>query len=242
MRSIRSELAESADVVSHRRTSHTEAEAATLRRLYPDNTAAYVAVTLGWTTQKVYSVANALGIRKSEAFLASPSSGRTDGTRGTSTRFARGQQSWNKGSKGICGIHANSRKTQFKKGQRRGAAQRNYVPIGSHRISADGYLERKMNDTHPVPARRWVAVHRVVWEAVHGPVLDGHVICFLPGKKTTALEHITVDVLEQVSRAELARRNHPRNHSPEYAQIVQLKGAITRQVNRIVRAEKEKQS
>ncbi|MCI3205854.1 MULTISPECIES: HNH endonuclease [Pandoraea] len=242
MRTVKDDVVTGQPVKRTRRASYSPAEADTLRRLYPDNTAAAVATALAWTVQKVYGVANALGIRKSEAFLSSASSGRTDGTRGTATRFVKGQQSWNRGVKGICGVHPNSKRTQFKKGQRRGAAQRNYVPVGSHRISADGYLERKVNDTHPVPARRWVAVHRLVWEAVHGPVIEGHVICFLPGKKTAILECITVDVLEQVSRADLARRNHPRNHSPEFAQVVQLKGAITRQVNRIVRAEKEKQS
>ncbi|VVD78016.1 HNH endonuclease [Pandoraea fibrosis] len=224
------------------RSSYTAAEAETLRRLYPDNTAASVASALAWPVQKVYGVANALGVRKSEAFFASSASGRTDGTRGKSSRFVAGQQSWNKGTTGICGTHPNSRRTQFKKGEMNGAAQHNYVPIGSYRITADGYLEQKVNDTHPVPARRWVAVHRLVWVEVHGPVPAGHVICFQQGKKTVVLEHITIDVLELVSRANLARRNHPLNHSPEFAQVVQLKSAISRQVNRIVRAEKGNQS
>jgi len=61
--------------------------------------------------------------------------------------------------------------TQFKKGDRLGAAQHNYVPIGSLRVSKDGYLERKVTDDPSfVPNRRWVSVHRLVWEAAHGPV------------------------------------------------------------------------
>ena len=44
---------------------------------------------------------------------------------------------------------------------------------------------------------------------------------------------ITVDKVECITRAQNAQRNHPRNKSPELAKLCQLKGAITRQVNRI---------
>lgn len=123
-----------------------------------------------------------------------------------------------------------------------GAAQHNYVPIGTLRVSKDGYLERKMNDDPNIyPARRWVAVHRLVWEASHGPIPDGHIVVFKPGMKTSVLEDVTHDRLECITRAEHARRNHPRSKSPELAKLVQLKGAITRQVNRISREHAEKQ-
>jgi len=81
-----------------------------------------------------------------------------------------------------------------------------------------------------------------VWEDANGPVPSGHVICFLPGRRSSDLDAITLDALELVSRADLARRNHPRSHSPELAGLMQLKGAITRQVNRIAREAKESQS
>ena len=117
-----------------------------------------------------------------------------------------------------------------------GAAQHNYVPIGSLRINADGHLERKVTDNPALyPARRWEPVYRHVWEAANGPIPEGHLVIFRPGMKTTKEEEITVDRLECITRAENARRNHPRTRSPELARLVQLKGAITRQVNRINR-------
>jgi hypothetical protein len=68
----------------------------------------------------------------------------------------------------------------------------------------------------------------------------GHIVCFQAGaRKTTVLEEVTADRLECITRAENARRNHPRNRSPELAKLVQLKGAITRQVNRIAREAQE---
>ncbi|WP_237736750.1 hypothetical protein [Delftia acidovorans] len=58
---------------------------------------------------------------------------------------------------------------------------------------------------------------------------------FRPGHRTTQEAAITADRLECISRAENARRNHPARKSPELAKLVQLKGAITRQVNRIAK-------
>jgi hypothetical protein len=138
------------------------------------------------------------------------------------SQFKPGFTPWNKGKPGSTGLHANCRATQFQRGRPPEAA-RNYVPLGSLRLSKDGYLERKVTDAHPVPARRWVAEHRLVWERAHGAIPPGHIIVFRPGQRTAKEADIN------------ARRNHPRNVSPDLARLVQLKGAITRQVNRISR-------
>ncbi len=218
---------------------------ATLRRLYPDHTADVVAKVIGCSVKAVYTQAREQGLAKSAAFLASDKSGRVQ--RGkqnpamVANQFKAGHRTWNKGKPGTTGLHPNCRATQFKPGRPPEEA-RNYQPIGSLRISKDGYLERKVTDDPSlVPARRWVAVHRLAWEAEHGPVPAGHIVVFRPGMKTTVPELITADRLECISRAENARRNHPRNKSPELAKLVQLKGAITRQVNRITREAKEAQ-
>lgn len=225
------------------RREWTEIELAILREHYPNSLTADIAAALGRTVATIYNKAMTLGLRKTSEFLASPQARRLDGVRGTATRFSKGTVPWNKGQKGRTGRHPNSVRTQFRRGERYGVAQHNYVPIGTERITKDGYLERKVtDDPNIVPARRWVAVHRIVWESAHGPIAKGMVVCFLPGRHTTEVDRITPDALELVSRADLARRNHPRNKSPELAKLVQLKGAITRQVNRIAREAKEEQS
>ena len=81
------------------------------------------------------------------------------------------------------------------------------------------------------PARRWVAVHRLVWEAAHGPVPDGHVVVFLPGKRTAELDGITLDVVELVTRRELMRRNSVHQMPKELVELVRLRGVLTRQIN-----------
>ncbi|GKT22542.1 HNH endonuclease signature motif containing protein [Acidovorax sp. SUPP3334] len=232
-------MTKSQDILPPRR-AWTPHEVRRLRELYPDLLASTLARELGRPVEAVYRKAHQLGLCKSDAFMASDMSRRIN--RGhqlpsmVASRFQPGSRPWNKGVKGVTGTHPNTRATQFKKGQLRGAARHNYVPIGSERICADGYLERKMTDDPSIyPARRWVAVHRLVWIKAHGAIPAGHIVVFRPGKKTVKSQEITVDRLECITRAENARRNHPRNKSPELARLVQLKGAITRQVNRIAR-------
>lgn len=219
-------------------------EVEALRQLYPHHTARFVANVMGRDVSSVYNKAFSLQLEKSDAFWQSDASGRTrrgkQDPRMRATQFKKGQAPWNQGIKGSAGLHPNSRATQFKKGR---AAQEscNYLPIGSQRVTKGGLLERKVTDNHPVPARRWVAVHRLVWEAANGPVPEGHIVVFKDKRRTVVPEEITLDRLECISRAENARRNHPSRRSPEYHKLVQLKGAITRQLNRIRKEAEERE-
>ena len=212
----------------------TDAELAVLRAHYPHKITRDVAVQLSIEQRLVYAQANRMGLRKSAEFAASDKSGRIlkGGKLSQMTQFVPGQTPWNKGTHFVAG--GRSAETRFKKGGMTGAAQHNYVPIGSLRVTRDGYLERKMSDDPTVyPARRWVPVSRLVWEAAHGPIPRGHVVAFKPGRKSAELERITLDALECVSRAEMARRNSIWRSGHAMGKLYQLKGAITRQINRI---------
>jgi hypothetical protein len=115
-----------------------------------------------------------------------------------------------------------------------GAAQHNYVPIGTLRVSKDGYLERKVTDDQSLyPARRWHFVHRIVWEAANGPIPAGHMVVFRRGQFTNDVELLTADRLECISFKENALRNSYWKTDPELMKLYQLKGAITRHVNRM---------
>lgn len=218
----------------------TNDQVAVLKSRYPNERAEAIAQSLGISVYRVYAKAKKLGLKKSAAFLASAESGRTGhDDRGVKHRFVKGQPCWSAGTSGVVGVHPNCVTTQFKKGRKAEEAH-NYVPIGSEKVHL-GYLIRKVTDDPTiVPARRWEFVHRLVWIEANGPIPDNHVVCFLPGRFSTERDKITVDALELVSRGELAKRNHPLSRDPELAKLVQLKGAITRQVNRIVREAEKK--
>lgn len=216
------------------RRQWTGQELATLRELYPHQRTAEIAAQLGIALTLVYARASRMGLRKSDAFAASDKSGRIfkGGTLGQKTQFAPGQKPWNTGTHYEAG--GRSAETRFKKGEMSGAAQHNYVPIGTLRVSKDGYLERKVTDDQSLyPARRWHFVHRMVWEAANGPIPSSHMVVFRRGQFTNDVELLTADRLECISRAENAQRNSLWRRDPEIMRLHQLKGQITRQVNRI---------
>lgn len=95
--------------------------------------------------------------------------------------FQKGLTPPNKGKKGH--YAPGSQKGWFKKGHpRTGHAITLYKPIGTERITKDGYLERKINDDLPLQ-KRWRGVHRINFEAANGPVPDGHRLKCLDGDK-----------------------------------------------------------
>ena len=212
---------------------------ALLRDLYPDVPSGDIAALMGLSAGSVYQKAASLGIKKSANFWANNTAGRVQ--RGqqhpsmVANHFKAGMVPWNKGLAYYPGGRCAN--TQFAKGQR----PRNWKPLGTLRITADGYLERKVNNNPGPNNVRWHPVHRLVWAAAHGPIPARHIVIFKPGQKTTDLDDITLDKLECITRAELARRNHPHTKDPEMGRLTQLKGAISRQVNRIAREQRAQQ-
>ena len=197
---------------------------ATLRAEYPNTRTQDLAERLGVTPYQAYGKAWKLGLKKSDEFLASPVARRLNGVVGGSTRFIKGQRPWNYGMKGLS---LGRKEHWFEKGVRQGKATELYQPIGAERLSKEGYLQRKINDDQP-PQRRWRGVHLIIWEAKYGPIPPGHALAFRDGDKT----NITLDNLELVTRADLMRRNSCHRYGEEIAKLVQLRGALTRQINR----------
>lgn len=227
--------------MKRKRATWTPAMDCRLRRLYATLSAQECAEALGVTLGAIHNRVHFLGLSKSPEWIAERTrrrwaEGRLEGAR--RTQFRKGEAPANKGRPQREWMDPEAiqrtKATRFK--PRAPQECRNYRPIGSLRLSKDGYLERKVTDDHPVPARRWVGVHRLVWEQAHGPVPPGHAVVFKPGRRTTVEAEITLDRLECITRAELMRRNsyHTRL-PPEVAQLVQLRGALHRKINNRLR-------
>ena len=196
-------------------------ELSALADLYPRHTNATLAATFGRTESAINARAAKSGLVKSAEFK------RDCGLR---SGYRRGDVPWNKGLAFDSG--GRSAETRFKPG-RPAREARNYLPLGSLRLSKEGHLERKTTDDPAIaPARRWVGVHRLAWQEAHGPVPAGHAVAFKSGRRTTDADAITADAVELVSRAELMRRNSVHNYPPEIARLVQLRGALNRQINK----------
>jgi len=55
----------------------------------------------------------------------------------------------------------------------------NAKPVGTRREHPEGYIEVKIAGSH-----RWKLEHRVIWEAVHGPIPHGNCVHHLNENKT----------------------------------------------------------
>jgi hypothetical protein len=227
---------EAAASASAQRRFWSEPELALLRARYACELTADIARALGRCPTSVYGKAAKLGLRKSAAFVAECSRrAMSDPAHpGRQWHFgADGVAPWNKGLKGMTGTHPNSTVNHFKPGQLSGRAAQLVLPLGTLRVSSDGVLERKVCETSGPSNLRWKAVHRLLWEQAHGAVPAGHVVVFRVGRKTTDDALITLDALELVSRAENMRRNSVHaKYPPELARLVQVRGALTAQINR----------
>lgn len=215
----------------------TDAELEKLRREYPHRQTRFIAQELGRTETTTYQKALKIGLRKSAEYLASPAACRLTGTIGHAHRFHKGQTSWNKGTNWTAG--GRSAETRYKPGNISGRAAELVLPVGTMRITKDGYLEQKFSTVPGNPNKRWRSYHRLVWERENGPTPPGHVVVFKAGCFSIDPEQITVDRLELIHRVELMRRNTVHRYPKEIANLIQLRGALNRQIRKRERDEKQ---
>ena len=210
------------------RVKWSEQEENALRAMYPDMRTDDIARILGRKLQPTYRKAAQLGLRKSDAYNASSLSGRiVKGFTpyGKRSRFPKGHVPWNTGTHFTAG--GRSAETRFREGQ----SPHNTLPIGSHRVTKDGTLQRKISNAKGNNSKRWRGVHELVWIEVHGPVPAAHIVVFKSGMRTAQLEHITIDRVECISLAENMRRNSFHRYPQPIPKLIQLRGALQRQIN-----------
>lgn len=206
-----------------------------LRRNYADSTPEALEAYLGRSRPSIYQHATSIGLKKSPEYFKKEVAGRFSKGITSGHRFSPGFTPWNKGRKGW--VAKGTEATRFQPGNK----PIQTMPVGSYRITKDGHLQRKIGEEPGPNNRRWRSVSELVWIEAHGPLPPGHIVVFKHGMKTAVLDAITIDKVECISRAENARRNHS-NKSPELIKLYQLKGAITRQANRIAREATEQRT
>lgn len=197
-------------------------ELAILRRDYPHMRTDALAKRMGRSISSVYNTAFLLGIKKTPEHLASEDSGRlTKMSRvGRAFCFPKGHQPWNKDRRWFAG--GRSAETRFK----RGAMPQTWRPIGSERTDKDGILWRKVTDTRR--KSDWKAVHVLAWEAVNGPLPRGKFVVFADRNQ----RNFDPENLLAVTRAENMLRNTVHRYPKEIQRLVQLRGALNRQINK----------
>lgn len=200
------------------RKQWTNAEVDLVKSLYPDMRASIIAGQLGCKVHQVYRKANSLGLRKSEAFYSGDDSGRTNGGIGRGTRFFKGHSTWNKGTHFVAS--GRSAETRFPKG----LVPANHRPVGSTRVSVDGYVEIKIAEG----MHKWRLLHRENWKKAHGEYpAPGTALVFKDGNK----QNCEIENLELLTRKELMGRNSVHNLPEEIKEVVRLNGVLRRKIN-----------
>lgn len=186
----------------------TEAENELIRLHYPDKkTDDIVCFFTDRTARVIQQHAGAIGVKKSEAFMKSPLSGRIskDNDIGFSTRFKPLMPGWNKGKKQSDYMSPEmierTKGTRFKKGQ----DPHNTQPIGYERITRDGYIEIKVRHSKDGDAKNknFELKHRLMWVEKYGAVPDGMVVSIKGNDKI----NFSIDDLELITMKENLIRN-----------------------------------
>lgn len=199
-----------------------------LKQLYPNHTKDEIAQALDTTPGAVTAKAFELQLRKDKEWMRN---------KRMPTTFKKGQAPSNKGKK--WGEYmseegqASARRTCFKKG----SIPANHKPVGSEWKRKDRYWYVKVSETGG-QWDRWKQKHRLLWEQHHGPIPKGTNIVFIDGNTDNiVIENLRAETMvEKFNRCCSIHTNMP----PEMRQLVQLKGALRRQINRATGAKPKK--
>lgn len=186
----------------------TVAEVRKLRSIYPDMDNEAIGKRLGRTWSAIQQKALKLRLRKSKSFMASPV-----------CRFQKGQKAWNLGVTGYMGANRSS----FKRGNK----PQTWRPIGSERVDQDGTLWRKVADT-AIKKTDWRPVKDLIWEQHNGLIPRGMFVVH----KDRNRNNFDPKNLAVVNRAENMRLNTVHRYPKEIARLAQLRGALSRQINK----------
>jgi len=139
---------------------------------------------------------------------------------GLSGKFRKGQAPHNKGKKMPKEVYEKVKHTMFAKGN----VPPNHRPVGSERISKDGYIEVKVAEPN-----KWRLKQRVVYEEAKGKIPEGCTIILLDGNK----RNFDIDNLRCITRSELLYLNcNGLNNSNEITETGILMARLDRTKNK----------
>jgi hypothetical protein len=127
----------------------------------------------------------------------------------------------------VASLHQRAQKLGLSKNPRVMAT--GYVPVGTTR-KHHGYWMVKVGEP-----TQWRRLHRVVWEATHGPVPRGALVTFRDGDA----DNCAPENLVLTTRQDIMRQHTYHNYPQPIPHLVQLRGILTRQINRRARREEQ---
>ena len=142
---------------------------------------------------------------------------------GRTGRFEKGLIPANKGQKMSADLYEKCKPTMFKKGN----VPANHKPVGSERITKDGYVEIKIAEPN-----KWRLKHLVVWEEANGSVPPKHCIFFMDNDRTNT----DINNLRLIPRSQLVTMNGKRGfqgYDRESNEVALAAAELTQKINQV---------
>jgi hypothetical protein len=195
----------------------TAARKRELAKMYPNTRNVDIADHFGVTEGSVSAAGFKFKLRKTAAFLQVCSE---------KGYFQPGHPPMNKGKKlaDYCKPESieRMRATQFKKGQRP------HNTRSDHEISIRADKRGVQYRFIRVGLGTWIPLLRYNWELLHGPIAPGMNLIHADGDSLN--DAVENGVL--LSNADLMKKNTYHNYGKDIASVIQLRGALTRQINK----------
>lgn len=213
----------------------TPAELKMLRECYPHESTKAIARELGASIDRVYAMANYLGLHKTPEYLAGPDACRLrrGDNVGKAFRFPPGHVPANKGLRRPGWAVGRMRETQFKKGQWPINKDPDFYVLGALRVNTDGYIDMRIS--FELGSRGWRGLHLILWEDAHGRIPRGYCLAF----KDRDQLNVCLENIELISRGENMRRNTIHRLPPEIKAVKFKIARLTRLINERDRANAE---
>lgn len=145
---------------------------------------------------------------------------------GLDTKFKKGQVSHNKGKKQTEYMSNDAiertKATRFKKGN----IPQNYRPVGSERITKDGYIEVKVANPN-----KWETKNKIVYKKYFGDIPKGYKVIYADGNKLNNDPNNLI--LVSCSELLIANRNHLIYDSRELTESGILISKVIDKVNKV---------
>ena len=198
--------------------------------LYPHAMPGEMEALLGLERMPVLSKASAMGLKKTKALLSRMASVRQARLRERQgeelyrqTRYLPGNVPWHTGTKGQ---HTGGGATRYARGHKPATL----LPVGAVRVRTISGVPNVLMEKVAQPDK-WRQVLHLVWEHANGrPVPHNHIITFKDGCR----HNLNPDNLQLLNRTEWALRISPLCNPdlpPEHADVLRLRGALTRGIN-----------
>lgn len=206
----------------------TTSEINEIKRRYPNEPAQVLADEYKVPIFRIYSVAKRYGIKKSDEFLNSSSSGRIQPGQNFSpeTQFKKGCPGATKGMR-IEAIIKNEDKLRnwrekclWKKGNK------------PYNTGKDGEIRWRKNVGYyfiRISENNWEFLHRVIWQKKNGEIPPGFNIVFKDGNR----RNCKISNLECISNAELVERNRHTKYPLDLRKAIEEKNKLNKLLKEI---------